>query len=176
MDPFKKTLLIGSSLIGGSFALFLLAAYFMAGALASASQEIIGDRTTAAERTYAIENLAVLKQQAPQAEEAGSKITTLLPTQDGLLGFPEFMERTARVHNVGLAFSFSGPPVPAEGSKEPGYVPFQISVDGQADDIVSFVKDIETASTRFLVNFDSLTLSANASAYRADAGGKVYFQ
>ncbi len=175
MGAFRKSVFIGAGLIAASFAVFGVAAFFSAQWLAGVAGRTAADRTTAAERAYALGNLSALKQQAPQAAEYEKKIQTLLPIQDGLLGFPEFLEGAARTHNVDLGFSFGGTPVAPQG-KDPGHVAFRASVQGDPANILDFIKDMEATNTRFMINFDSLNFTATANNYEGNLSGRVYFQ
>lgn len=154
---------------------FWIAFYFVEKKLENLGLTIAAERQTLAERTYALDNLSLLKNKAPEAAGYKEKLTALLPSQDGLLSFPPYVERISGVHNVGSTFAFAGPPILSQGN-QPGYIPFTLGVTGSPENIRDFLNDLESKSTRFLVNIDSVEFAASGIDYRADMKGRVYFQ
>jgi hypothetical protein len=166
---------MGSGIIIAACVVFGILAFLLLRHITAASQAISNERRVAAERSYALENLSSLKKQAPEADQYSKKIEALLPHEDGLFSFPEFMESVARVHGLESTFSFDGQPVSAAGTR-PGYVVFAYTVTGSADGIQSLLADLEQKTTKFLVGIDAVNLAPNDSSYRAEMRGKVYFQ
>jgi hypothetical protein len=172
VDDFRKRLLLNSGIIAGSFLAFWIAAHFLMGHIVALSEIIVAQRELAAERSYALDNLSTLKKQAPVAEKIQKSLDGLLPHEDGLLSFPEYMESVARVHALDFSFAFNGQPV----AGQPGYVVFNAGATGSAKNIEDFLADLEFKSTRFLVTIDTMNMSAQGAAYHIDIAGKVYFQ
>ena len=174
-EHFRRHVLVNVGIILGSFVVFGAVFYFMTQALSAKTGQIIADRTAIGRRSADLEALASLKADAPRAAELQEKIDALLPNQDGVIGFPQFMNATARTHSLGLAFSFSGPPQPPAANSA-GRVPFNASVDGSAENIRNFVNDLETRTTRFLITVSEINLTPQGGGFRADLRGQVYFR
>ncbi len=105
---FKRRVLLGSGIIAGSFLVFGIIAYFSLGSFKQLAEKTAAERELAMERSSALENLSALKQQAPEAEALEKNIEALLPHEDGLFTFPEFMEGVARMHGVDISIAFNG--------------------------------------------------------------------
>jgi hypothetical protein len=164
-----------TGLISATFIGFGLLFLFLSGRLEAVSKKIVADRSEAAQRTYAIENLSLLKTQQPVAAAYKQKIDGLLPTEDGLFAFITYIQGIAKIHQTSLTFSYSGAAVPPSPGN-PGYIVFTASVSGSASDIRDFLNDIETKTTRFLVNIDSVDMAGDGGQYRAALKGKVFFK
>ncbi len=175
MDGFRKRVTMNIAIIASSFLLFGILLWTINRSTAATVRDITAGRQVIAERAYTIENISKLKQQQPEAEVIRKKIDAILPRRDELISFQNFLEGLSRVHNVGVSFSFSGLPVePVPGV--PGSVPFSIALTGEPRDIANFLSAVELKSTKFLVNFNGVTLFADGGAYRADLKGNVYFR
>ncbi len=159
----------------GTFVLFGAAFYFISGVLNDRSAQVAAERQTIASRAYALQNLSSLKAANAQADLYMQKITAILPTQDALISFPDFLDNLAKVHNTSTNFSFNGPPTVA-ANKQPGFAAFNLTVSGQLSDIQQFLSDMELKAAKFLVNIDSVDISSGGGGYNANIVGKVYFQ
>lgn len=175
MEGFRRRVILSIGIIAGSFVAFVLLAWLFSNSIHGIAGEVAEARRLMAERTTTIESIADLKKQQPAAEEVLAKINVLLPHRDELISFSDFLDRLSRSHAVGLNFAFAGGPVEPTPS-EPGHVPFSLALSGSSRDIAQFLADLEFKSTRFLANFDSVVLSQEGDAYRAEVKGKVYFR
>lgn len=172
-NEFRRRLLWNIGIIGGSIMVGFAILYFLGMRIEKKSVAIIQSRALITQRSFALDNLASLKKTEPLAEEYQQRINALLPTQDNLLGFPRFLEATARTYDILLSFSFQGDPVPSLGGK-PGYVSFVLRTTGPRENIVNFVQYLESKSTQFLVNIESIDFSAASDQYHVDIFGKVF--
>jgi hypothetical protein len=174
-NSFQKRMWKNIGLIAAAFVGFWLLFLFLAGRLEAVSAKIVADRSEAAQRTYAIENLSLLKTQQPVASAYKEKIDGLLPTEDGLFAFITYIQGIAKLHQASLTFSYNGTAVqPSAGN--PGYIAFDATVSGSAENIRDFLEDIESKTTRFLVNVDSVDITGDGAQYRATLKGKVFFK
>ncbi len=173
---FRKKVLVNTGIILSAFAIAAVLFSVLGGRLDAASAKIAADRNEAASRTYALENLSMLKTQEPEAAKYKEKLDTLLPNQDGLFSFITYLQGIAKLHQVDISFSYSGPAVaPVVG--RPGYIPFTATLAGSSENIIAFIDDMESKSARFMVNFDTAELSGDrGSTYNATVKGKVFFK
>ena len=74
-----------------------------------------------------------------------------------------------------MNFSFSGSEI-APQENYPGYINFSLDIAGTFDAVTSFVKDIETGASRFLVSLNAFDTKRNGSGYRIIFQGKVFFK
>src|ERR1044072_7744301 len=147
---FRRYLLINSGIILASFLVCGLLYYFAAQLLSGKKEQIVTDRTAITRRSLEQENLSQLKAGAAEAETLQNDLNALLPTQDGLIGFPQFMNTMARNHSLGLTFNFAAAPA-APGAGVAGTVSFFATLQGSADNIARFIDDVENKSTRYTV-------------------------
>ena len=126
---FQRYLWTNVAIIAGSFVAFGILFYSLSLALQGQVQKIIASRTTITQRSLDLENLNKLKADAAPAAELQKKLDALLPSQDGLIGFPQFLNGMARSHALVLTFNFDGTPV-LPSPPVPGYVEWSASVQG----------------------------------------------
>jgi hypothetical protein len=174
-ERFRKYVLVNTGIILGSFVLFGLIFYFMSQSLAAKADQILSDRAVIATRGADLENLSQLKANASAAETFQKKIDALLPAQDGLIGFSQFLNNMARTHSLGLVFNFTNPPVPPAAAA-PGYVTFTAVVEGSAPNIRSFLEELEFKTSRFVVNLQAVDFSSPIDGARANLQGQVFFR
>lgn len=177
VDDFRKRVLVNAGIIAASFAAFFVIFYILIRLTGNQSAAIEKDRSALAEKSYALDNLSSLKTRGPEADKYMQQIAALLPSgQDGLLSLSQFLDTTSRTHNVSLSFSYSGLAV-APQNGQPGYIPLSITVSGSAQNVRDFINDIESLATKFLINFDSVDMSAGGSGtYGAAISGRVFFE
>jgi hypothetical protein len=173
-QTFQKRTWMNVGLIVATFAVFGIVFYFLAQKIDALGGEIIMARGQAAERTYALENLSMLRAAAPQAANYKKQLDALIPKQDDIFGFQAFLQSMARVHQVDVSFSYDGAPVLSVGT-QPGYFPFSANVTGAVQNSREFLDELESKTTKFLVNIDTVDVTADQSSYHTDIKGKVYF-
>lgn len=172
---FQRYLWTNIGIILGSFLLFGVIFYLFSQFLDSKVAMVLANRTAIAQRSTDLESLNKLKTDTAAASELQKKIDALLPSQDSLISFPQFVNSTARNHSLSSTFNFDGSPTPPS-PPVPGYVDFSISVEGDAANIRAFVDDLENQTTKFIVNFQRLVLTPRTGIYHADLRGRVFFQ
>lgn len=174
-SDFRNKVLTNAGIIVGSFLVFGVVFYFLASTLQAKSAEVIRDRKVVNDRSYALLNLSDLKKEAPQAEEYKKKIEALLPNQDSLLGFPQFLDSLSRAHQVDLNFSFTGSTVPPAGDTA-GSVGFTIALTGTMQNITDFIDDVEFHATRFLMGVDTVDIVPESQDYKATLHGRAFYR
>jgi hypothetical protein len=175
-EHFQRYLWTNIAIILSSFVVFGLVFYFFSQSLESKVAEVLASRSAISQRSADLTSLNKLKAESAAAAEIQKDMDALLPSQDSLIGFPQFMNTSARNHSLSISFDFDGAPV-AGVPPEPGHVNFSAVVEGDAANIRSFVDELENKTTKFAVNLDRLLLSPRAAGvFRADLSGQVFFK
>jgi len=149
--------------------------YFLSRDLQFQAEKIVADRALINRRAAVLGALADLKRDAPQADVYKRAMDKLLVSQDQLLDFSRWLDGLARVRQIGLNFSFRGSQVAPQGDA-PGYIAFSLDLAGKLNNLVEFLKDLESLSPRFLVGLDGVDLTGDGSSYRILSQGKVFFR
>jgi hypothetical protein len=97
----------------------------------------------------------------------------LIPTQDGLIGFPAWIGQIANSDGVVVVPTIAGDVVPGNAVR-PGFVSFTLSVTGSLNNVVTFMDDIESKSPGYLLNIDSLDLIQSGTGYTLKAQGRAF--
>lgn len=167
---------IGVSVILLSFALAGGALYWLYTDLNTKVVEITTGRGTIQERIQEVGLLADLKNSAKSAEDYQKVMDTILPDQNKLFDFPRWIDNLASNYSITDRFSFQGNQTPSQGST-PGYVGFSVDITGSMQNIVSFMKSLETTQgSQFLVTIDSFDLNQASDKYHVILNGKVFFK
>lgn len=174
-EHFRRYVWTNTGIILGSFLIFGVIFYFFSQALNDKVVQILANRTAIAQRSTDLETLSKLKTDTAAAGELQKKIDAILPFQDNLISFPQFMNTLARNHSLSSTFNFDGVPNPGL-SPTPGHVNFTIIVEGDSANIRSFVDELENKTTRFMVNLQGFILTSRSETYRVELKGKVFFQ
>lgn len=164
------------AIILSSFVVFGLAFYFFSQSLEFKVSEVLANRSAISQRSTDLASLNKLKAESAAAAEIQKDMDALLPPQDSLIGFPQFINTAARNHSLSISFDFDGTPVTGV-PPEPGHVNFTAVVEGDAANIRSFVDELESKTTKFMINLSRLLLSPRANGvFRADLTGQVFFK
>lgn len=175
MNDFKRAVRINAGIALGSMLIVGISSYFLVRYMQSTSEAITENRITISLAGSALDRFFALKRDAEVARRIQNDITALLPPQEQLLSFPQFLDGIARSHTVGISFSFQGALTPSQAGSS-GVVGFTLSVSGPLERIAQFLKTIEEKSTKFIVGFDSVDVTASGGEYRATMQGKVFFK
>lgn len=152
-----------------------IAIYFLTGQIAVITKKIVADRSLIDQQTGSLAVLASLKNDAPEAAKYQAVMEKLLPTQDGLVSFGQWLDGIARADHLSINFAFQNSTVPSTESTA-GTVGFTLEADGSLDTIGLFLKDIESRASGFLLQINSVTLVKNDHDYRMNAQGSVFFK
>lgn len=149
---------------------------FLSGEISSKAEQISNHRMEINSRITAVSRLAELREAAKEAQPAIAELSTLLPTEEELVGFPRYLQNVANREGVNLSFSFqdSGSDEIDEG--EIGASEFSMDALGSYNDIISFMEAVEKGD--FIVSLSSVNITGtkNVSEFRANIRGVVYFR
>lgn len=174
-NKFRRSVLVSSSIVLASFAVFSVGLYFASNNLSKEAEQVVINKDLLGRRTRILESLAELKRAAAEAELYQAQMDLLLPTQDQLIDFPRWLEGLARVHGAKVAFAFKG------GGAEPtersaGFTPFTLRVEGTYGNIVEFLKEFEIQSQRFLLTLEGVELVRSGNIHQFSTEGRVFFK
>jgi hypothetical protein len=172
---FKQKIWLDAGLILGSLAVASVALYFLSNDLGVQANKVISNKESLSGQDNAVEELALLKSQLPQAASYTAAIENLLPDQYGLINFGPWLNAVAARYNVVVTYAFLNNPTPATVST-PGTTGFSISVQGSQGSIEEFLKDIESQSAGFLFTLSSFDFTADSIGESLNAQGTLFFQ
>jgi Tfp pilus assembly protein PilO len=177
-SDFKKRLLISISIIICSAVAAGVGLYYLAGATTATVSGILTDRQLITSRTGALGTLATLRQQAPQVAAYQAAMDKLVPTQDGLINFTQWINTIAAQRQVVASVAFGGGSNVVQGilAQNFGTAPFSLTVTGDPNSIVAFLTDVESNVPGFLVDLNSFTLTKNSNNYELQSQGVVFFR
>lgn len=174
-ETFKKNLIVGVSIIAGSFLIFATAIYFLSGAIAAQAQKVTDAKNAIRTHSDLIEGLASQKALSPDVKKYEQAINLILPPKDDLVNFSKWLDGLSRAHNVNVGFNFNGDAVPSTDSAA-GYIKFGINVSGQYTNLTDFARDVELKSAQYTVSFDSFDLKRSDNNYTSIISGRVFFR
>ena len=108
-----------------------------------------------------VSDLSKLKGQEMEAQVALLKLNSALPQRDSLFGVSKDLGTFADARNLAFGSKFGEEIAPKDGN--PGFIRVEMNVAGSYDDIIAFLKDIETSS--YFINPFSLDLTAEYRLY-----------
>jgi hypothetical protein len=82
-------------------------------------------------------------------------LSTILPSQDQLIAFPEELTKLAKSYGVSIGFNWKKGGV-ASTKSTPGTILFDLSVGGEFDDIIGFLRTLE--SHRYFIEIGSIEM------------------
>ena len=174
-DNFKKQLWFSFGIIFGAILIAGIAVYYISNDITAQGEKIVIDKTTTNSQTGALATLAELEMDAPTAATYTSAMEALLPTEDQLFNFSEWIETFGKTYNINAQASFNGSPTVAVGTT-PGTAGFSLEAEGAPSDLVTFLTALETSSTQFLVQLNSFNLLNENPSYKIVAQGNVFFR
>lgn len=174
-DEFVKKLSISFGVIVLGIAIGWGVTSFLAGDIASRVKAIIASRSTIAEQTNSVANLANFERAAPLAAQYQAEMDQVLPTQYGLVSFGQWFSSEGQKYGVTASASLQGTTVPPAAAA-PGTVTFSFSAEGSFATISSFLKGASTDSSGFLFSFDSFDVSTDGANDKITGQGTLFFK
>ncbi|TSC82664.1 MAG: hypothetical protein G01um101420_187 [Parcubacteria group bacterium Gr01-1014_20] len=171
-----KKLKISLIAIGVSLALFAVVFFWFDSQIRELATVIIHKRGIISQQSTLNEVLAALKTDLPLAKSYESAIDTLVPPKDQLFfGLPSWMDSQERLYGVSASLSFEGKEVEATEDTL-GRVGFLMNVTGPLESALTFLREIETRSPRFLMSFDSVEIAKTDESYKLAVSGYAFFK
>ncbi|MCL5733218.1 MAG: hypothetical protein M1334_00945 [Patescibacteria group bacterium] len=175
MKVLFQPLVVSSAIIIAAIIGFALIFNWQISDLNSQAAQIVSQRTDLQNKIALLSALGDLKTQSAQAIQDQQKMDALLPTSDQLLDFPNWLDGLSRLNNVNMNFSFQGGQTsPTESA--PGYIDFNLSLNGNLSDIINFMKATELSLPKYMINFTEINLSQSGSGVQVSLGGQLFFK
>jgi hypothetical protein len=173
---FNRQLWMSFGIILGSIVIASGVLYYLAGGISGMAGKIVADRKLISQQTGAITTLAELKQDAAAAGPYEAAMDELLPTQDGLIGFPGWVQKIGNSDQVAVTTTFNPNSVSQNnvpGGATPSSIGFSLQAQGSAGALAAFLKDIQS-QPGFFVQIVSFDLVGGGSNDMLSAQGNVY--
>jgi len=170
----NRQLWIGFSMIVVSIGLAIGTFYFLIGRIDTAVAQIVADRALIIQQSGALGVVAQLRQQAPRAAVYQAALDKLLPAQDGLIGFSQWIAGIASRNEVVASVSFQDSGSGAPGGN--GQERFSITVNGSVNNIIAFLNDIESKEPGFLLQLSSFDFTNQGGNYQFIGQGVLFYR
>lgn len=118
-----------------------------------------------------VSDLSKLKSQEREAQIALLKLNSALPQRDSLFGVSKDLGTFATARNLAFGSKFGEEVEPKED--KPGFIRVEMNVTGTYDNIIGFLKDIETSS--YFINPFSLDLTKQGTTYTGAINSEIFF-
>lgn len=175
LNHFRRQVIISLIIILGSAGLSIAAISWLKKDIQLQAEQISNQKNIINKRIAILGNLAELKKMMPQAEAYKKAMDAVMLNREDLLNFPRRLEDLARIHRLGINFSFKGEEIKPQDDK-PGYANFSVDVMGTIDNLINFIKDVEYRSVGFIAAFESVDFLKSDDNYKANLQGKVFFR
>lgn len=172
---FRHQLWVNSFIIAGSVVAAFVIFSFLAGDIAAKTDKISADRGLIDKQTGMLAVFSGLKEQAPQAAAYQAAMDTLLPTQDELIGFGNWLSQAATANHVSVNFSFGNTIIPASDAAF-GRADFSFTATGDGSALVAFLSDAETTDQGFFVTVNSFDMVGANGSYQLNGKGTAFFR
>lgn len=173
---FRKKVWLGLGLIFAGIVVFGAPSFWLAGKIEKDSKKASLTQTSIANYSRAVAILAELKSKSSEVKSYGNRLNALLPSRDDLIELPKFLEERGRIHQVSVKFAFKGEAATKPKDSQPGSVAFTLDVTGSDERLRSFFREIETASTKFMIVLDTMDMNLSGNEYRVTAQGRAFFK
>lgn len=171
MASFRKKLIVNSGIVFAIVVVLGVGLYIAVSKINKVGGEISALKNQARLAQREVKEFTRLKEDSAEARAALQVLRRALPERDDLLLFRTDMEHLARERNLRAGFSFGAE---IAGDKEkPGYVNFNMSVEGGFASIISFIKDAE--SSGYLLELFQASVSGEGGNASGRLDGKVFF-
>ncbi len=171
-----KKLKISLIVIGASLALSVVVFLWFDSQIRELATIVIYKRSIISQQSTLNEVLAALKTDLPLAKSYEKSIDTLVPPKDQLLfGLSSWMDSQERLYGVSASLNFEGREVEATEDTL-GRVGFLMSITGPLEGALTFLKEIETRSPRFLMSLDSVDIVKADESYKLAVSGYAFFK
>jgi len=177
----KRHLIVSTGIILVVFVAALVGVHFLMNKTSATVGKIAQDKSLVARQTGALAVVASLKGQASQAAAYQSAMEQLLPTQDGLIDFNQWITGLAGQNQISASVSFNAngitpPSVTASGQHMAGQASFSLSATGGLNNIIFFLNEAESQASGFLLNINSFDLTNTNGAYQWTGQGVAFFR
>jgi len=172
MDSFKKQLIRDSVILGVLIVLFFVFSYLFRLNIEHKVSIISDLKNQKAILSQSSQNLSLLIKDWDIAKNYKDAVRELVPRKDELVALSKDLQVVAARNNVTLDFSFgkeSNPP----GGTSLGSIGFNASVRGSAQNIITFLEDLE--NTYYAMKIGSVEIVESGGGSQASLSGQMFF-
>jgi hypothetical protein len=174
-NTFIRQLWMGLGIIIASIAIAAGATYYFVNDLSTQATAIVNDRATIQQKTDAVADLASLEAAVPQAAQYQSAMDQLLPDQYGLVTFEQWLAQLGSKYDVTTNASFQNVVVVPQGTTA-GTAGFSFDAEGSPSNIVSFLDEISSKSSGFLLSLSSFDFTSDGTSAKVTGQGTIFFR
>ncbi len=174
-DDFNRYILTSFEVIIGCAVIVAAIVFLLTSDIASRASDISTNRDRITKQSDSVVMLADIKNNSAEAQEYTTAMDALLPPQNELINFPKWLQGVAATYSVNVDFSFTSEII-APNSTAPGSNGFSLTVTGNSDNVISFLKYLELEAPAYLLSLGSFDLSQNGSDVKIVIGGKLFFK
>jgi len=176
MSDFNKRAVFNTILILGSFVLFGILIFILAGRLEREAAKIVERKKELNEAARTQELLSQLRKDALEAERYRAQIDRLLPSKDEILYLREWMVNLGKLYGVEAGFTLGESKDPQDPDSV-GQVGFRISVRGTYENVLGFIESLETSKERFLISLSNLDFrELGIKDYQISSEGTAFYK
>lgn len=168
---FKRKLLIQIVTAAVLLSAVSVVLFYLGKRISAVAGKIYSARTENALLNSEVTQISNLRNQEDQAQQYSSKLSSALPTKSNVIVLSNVVSAIAVKDGVNAGFRFG-----SEGQKSSNnlnYVEFEISVQGQYDNIAKFITDAENSG--YYLTIDNLSLVEGNGGLDGVINGKAYF-
>ena len=140
-DDFNRYIWMNSAVILGALAIAVVAFYLLAGDITARSNAIAVARTQIAGQNNSLAAVAEIKQDSAEAAQYKTAMDELLPVQNDLINFPQWLESVAATYNV-TAGDFFYRRYGVGHAHAGRHDRFPLTTEGGSDGVVPFLEDL----------------------------------
>lgn len=172
-DNFKKRLFISISISSAIVFVIVILIILIGVDINNKSAFISKTRSDLNSRLNITSQLSQLRVMATEAEGPILKLDQYLPTRDVILFVPSDIQDIARRYSLGFVFRFTG--IDAVVSDNVMNTSFEMNIQGDYEDIIGFIKEVENMP--YFINFIDVSLiTQSAGGYGATIQGIIYYR
>jgi hypothetical protein len=174
-SQFVKQLWISCGIILASILILTGAIYYFISDLSTQAGVIVDDRAALQNRFNAVTDFAGLENALPEATQYQLAMDQLLPDQYGLVTFEQWLARIGSQYDVTTDAGFQNSIVAPEGATV-GTAGFSFDAEGSPANLISFLDDISTKSSGFLLTLSSFEFTSDGTNAKVTGQGMVFFR
>ncbi|HDH07564.1 MAG TPA: hypothetical protein ENG89_00905 [Candidatus Moranbacteria bacterium] len=168
---FRKKILLNIGISFGIVVLLGVALFFLSSIVEDKAEQIRKAKEELSFRSQVSESIALLRNESGQVEPYLDDLENILITKDNLVNFSQDLKTIAQQNQISLNLSF-GTETP-KTKNELGKINFTITIDGDFDNLIKFLKDLE--NSKYFVKLDKLDLTKKGGGLKIILKGVIFY-
>lgn len=170
-DNFRSKLIYSLSITGGIIVFILAVTLYLGLDIGKKADAIVGAQGETVSRISSVNDFNKLKSQEKEAQADLLKLNSALPKRDSLFEVSKDLGVFAQSRNLSFGYKF-GEEVGSKGGN-PGFIRVEMNISGSYENIIGFLKDIE--SSKYFINPSSLDLTQQNVGYTGIINSQIFF-